>query len=182
MGLPSISHPRQPLPGVDVLIGAGFGHNRVRDPKEEVQGENFVPGNAYLTDADLAAIDRASGGKYRVAIRTKGRSGHDLLQQKAQLAADEGERLFGFFGGPNGHLPFRTANGDYTPTLGRKKISEVRASDIEQFMRDVRAGKTAKDEKLGPRRRIIVKGGPGAAAKGVRDLSAVFTLRSGRNC
>ena len=124
VGLPSISHPRQPLPGVDVLIGAGFGHNRVRDPKEEVQGENFVPGNAYLTDADLAAIDRASGGKYRVAIRTKGRSGPELLQQKAQLAADEGERLFGFFGGPNGHLPFRTANGDYTPTLGRKKTAE----------------------------------------------------------
>ena len=124
VGLPSISHPRQPLPGVDVLIGAGFGHNRVRDPKEEVQGENFVPGNAYLTDADLAAIDRATGGKYRVAIRTKGRSGPELLQQKAQLAADEGERLFGFFGGPNGHLPFRTANGDYTPTLGRKKTAE----------------------------------------------------------
>ncbi len=124
IGLPSISHPRQPLPGVDVLIGAGYGQKRIRDPKEEVQGGNFVPGNAYLTDADLAEIDRASGGKYRVAIRTKGRSGPDLLQQKAQLAADEGERLFGFFGGPNGHLPFRTANGDYTPTLGRKKTAE----------------------------------------------------------
>ena len=31
----------------------------------------------------------------------------------------------GFFGGPNGHLPFRTANGDYSPTLGRKKTAEV---------------------------------------------------------
>ncbi len=124
IGLPSISHPQQPLPGVDVLIGAGFGHKRVRDPKEEVQGENFVPGNAYLTNADLASIDLVNGGKYCVAIRTKGRSGPELLQQQAQLAAAKGERLFGFFGGPNGHLPFRTANGDYTPTLGRKKTAE----------------------------------------------------------
>ncbi|MEI2707296.1 MAG: hypothetical protein V9E89_19110 [Ilumatobacteraceae bacterium] len=60
--------------------------------------------------------------------------------------------------------------------LGRKKISEVRIADVEQFMRDVKAGKTAKDEKCGPRVRIIVKGGAGAATKGVRDLSALFTF------
>lgn len=62
------------------------------------------------------------------------------------------------------------------PLLGRKKISEVRVADVEQFMRDVKAGKTAKDEKTGPRTRVIVKGGAGAAVKGVRDLSAVFTF------
>jgi integrase len=63
------------------------------------------------------------------------------------------------------------------PLLGRKRISEVRVSDVEQFMRDVKVGKTAKDvkgDKL--RSRIIVKGGAGAATKGVRDLSAVFTF------
>lgn len=124
LGLPSVSHPQQPLPGVDVLIGTGYGQKRQRDPKEDAQGENFVPGNAYLTDADLAALDLANGGKYRVAIRTKDHNGHDLLQQQAQLAVDKGERLFGFFGGPHGHLPFRTANGDYTPTIGRKKNAE----------------------------------------------------------
>lgn len=62
------------------------------------------------------------------------------------------------------------------PLLGRKKISEVRVADVEQFMRDVKAGKTAKDEKTGPRVRVIVKGGAGAATKGVRDLSAVFAF------
>lgn len=62
------------------------------------------------------------------------------------------------------------------PLLGRKKISDVRVADVEQFMRDVKAGKTAKDEKTGPRVRVIVKGGAGAATKGVRDLSAVFTF------
>ena len=62
------------------------------------------------------------------------------------------------------------------PLLGRKKITEVRAADVEQFMRDVKSGKTAKDEKAGLRARVIVKGGAGAAAKGVRDLSAVFAF------
>lgn len=67
-------------------------------------------------------------------------------------------------------------NHHVVPLLGRKKISDVRVADVEQFMRDVKAGKTAKDEKTGPRTRIIVKGGAGAALKGVRDLSAVFTF------
>jgi len=62
------------------------------------------------------------------------------------------------------------------PLLGRKKITEVRVADVEQFMRDVKAGKTAKDEKLGSRVRVIVKGGPGAAVKGIRDLSAVYNF------
>jgi integrase len=63
------------------------------------------------------------------------------------------------------------------PLLGRKKISDVRVGDVEQFMRDVKAGKTAKDVKGDRlRSRIIVRGGAGAAAKGVRDLSAVFAF------
>lgn len=63
------------------------------------------------------------------------------------------------------------------PILGRKKISDVRVADVEHFMREVRAGKTAKDEKGAKlRSRIIVRGGAGAALKGVRDLSAVFTF------
>jgi integrase len=40
----------------------------------------------------------------------------------------------------------------------------------------VLAGKTAKNVKVGPRRRIIVRGGPGASRKVVRDLSAVFSF------
>ncbi len=139
LGLPSISHPREPLAGVDVLIGAGFGQKRIRDPKEEVQGENFVPGNAYLTDADLKTIDVAHGGRYRVSQRASGVGGGEQLMEEAQLAADKQERLLGFYGwfDPsnkyNGHLPFRTANGDYTPTLGRKKTAEqYTPADIEE--------------------------------------------------
>lgn len=66
------------------------------------------------------------------------------------------------------------------PLLGHRRVSEINAGDIETFVADVTAGKTARDEKIGPRRRIIVRGGAGAARKVVRDLSAVFSF-AGRN-
>lgn len=62
------------------------------------------------------------------------------------------------------------------PLLGHKRLSEVGAGEIERFVRDVAAGKTARDEVVGPRRRLIVRGGEGAARKVVRDLSAVFSF------
>jgi len=62
------------------------------------------------------------------------------------------------------------------PLLGHRRASEITAGDIEKFVIDVKAGKTAKDEKIGPRKRIIVRGGEGAARKVVRDLSAVFSF------
>lgn len=124
LGIPSISHPQRPMPGVDVLIGAGYGHNRKRDPKLEAQGDNFVEGNIYLTDEDLKAVNVENGGKYRVAIRTAGAIGKELLQQTAETAASKKERLLGYFGVSTGHLPFQTADGDYVPTLGRTKKAE----------------------------------------------------------
>lgn len=114
LGLPSISH-AEPLPGVDVLIGCGWGESKQAD---KAQGNNYVPGNSYLSDADLAAIDLANDppGKYLVVQRTPGQSGQKILQDAAQQAAAGNHRLFGFFGAKGGHLPFATANGDYKPT------------------------------------------------------------------
>jgi len=67
------------------------------------------------------------------------------------------------------------------PLLGRKRVSEVDAGEIERFVMNVTAGKTASDKKVGPRKRIIVRGGEGAARKVARDLSAVyrFAIRRG---
>jgi len=62
------------------------------------------------------------------------------------------------------------------PLLGKRRVSEVTAGDIEAFSRAVAKGKTAKDEKIAKRKRIIVKGGEGAARKVVRDISAVFAF------
>lgn len=62
------------------------------------------------------------------------------------------------------------------PLLGTKRVTEVRAGDIERFFRDVSIGKSASDEMMGHRRRIVIRGGDGAARKVFRDLSAVFSL------
>ncbi|MEZ6055296.1 MAG: alkaline phosphatase [Planctomycetaceae bacterium] len=123
LGLPSIQHPQTPLSGVDVLIGCGAGVSRPKDPN---QGENFVPGNAYLTDADLAKIDVVTGGHYVVAQRTSGVSGVESLKAAAALAAKKQQRLFGYYGVTDGggHLPFQTADGKYDPTIGRSKKAE----------------------------------------------------------
>lgn len=62
------------------------------------------------------------------------------------------------------------------PLLGHRRASEITSGDIEKFVADVTAGRTTRDEKVGPRKRIIVRGGEGAARKVVRDLSAVFSF------
>lgn len=136
VGLKSVSHPEQPLPGVDVLIGCGWGEQLKQD---RTQGDDFVAGNAYVADADLAALDRVRGGKYRVVQRTPGAAGGPLLAAGAQAAADAGQRLFGFFGvggiarpgSPGGHLPYRTADGNYNPTAGAfGLIEEYKPQDV----------------------------------------------------
>ncbi len=60
--------------------------------------------------------------------------------------------------------------------LGKKRVSELGAPEIERFFRDVEKGKSAKNEKTGLRTRIIVRGGNGAARKVFRDLSAVMSF------
>lgn len=62
------------------------------------------------------------------------------------------------------------------PLLGTKRVSEVNVGEIERFFRNVAAGKSASDAKMGHRRRIVVRGGEGAARKVFRDLSAVFSF------
>lgn len=116
LGRPSIAHPK-PLPGVEVLIGGGFG---IEKDKDGAQGKNFVPGNRYLAQADLAAIDVANGGRYVVATRQTGADGSEVLQQAAEEAARSGKRLFGFYGANGGNLPFQGAHGDYKPAPGWK--------------------------------------------------------------
>lgn len=66
------------------------------------------------------------------------------------------------------------------PLLGNKRITEINAGDIERFVQDVANGKTKKDEKRGPRTRIIVRGGAGGARKVFQDLSAVFSFAKRR--
>ncbi|WP_437192727.1 alkaline phosphatase [Planctomicrobium sp. SH527] len=130
LGLPSSSHPENPLPGVDLLIGCGHGVSR---PKDAKQGENFVPGNAYLTDEDLQKSDVRNGGRYVIAQRSEGVVGAEEMQSKAQDAAATGKRFFGYYGVSNGHLPFRTADGKFDPAIGRnKKAEKYTEADVKE--------------------------------------------------
>lgn len=129
LGLNSIAHPDQPLPGLDVLIGTGAG---VRAETNKSQGVNFVPGNVYLTDADRDAADVRNGGRYVMALRTPGATGSSVLSKAADQAATSGKRLFGFFGTQGGHLPFATANGDFLPPPGRGKAEVYSPEDLSE--------------------------------------------------
>lgn len=122
LGLPSVAHRTEPLPGVDVLLGAGWGET---SPGDQAQGANYVSGNRYLTDEDLRQIDVEHGGRYVVAQRTAGASGSELLAAAAEAAVQRDARLFGFFGVRLGHLPFRTADGGFDPTVGVYRLAEV---------------------------------------------------------
>lgn len=130
LGLRSISHPEEPLPGVDVLIGAGWGGDVPRDKK---QGENFEPGNQYLTDADIQAADIKNGGRYEVFQRIAGVEGREGLLEAAEQAAASGHRLLGYVGSQNGHLPFATADGQYNPVPGLfRRMEEYTPEDLRE--------------------------------------------------
>jgi integrase len=62
------------------------------------------------------------------------------------------------------------------PLLGRKRTGEVTRADIEKFMRDVAAGKTAADVKTIKRGRAIVEGGKGTATRTVGLLGGIFSF------
>lgn len=126
LGLPSIAHPNQPLPGLDVVIGGGYGNTG--DPKKggASQGANYVQGNIYLTEEDLRAVNTKNGGQYAVAICTEGHDGSELLRHAVAEAAAGDHRMLGFFGigRYNGHLPFATADRQYDPAPGANKTAE----------------------------------------------------------
>ena len=129
IGLPSSSHRKEPLRGVDVLIGGGFGEGKGEDT---YQGDNFAPGNPYLHQDDLRKVDIKNGGEYVVATPQKGRKGRRVLMRAAQKAADEDLRLLGYFGVEGGHIPFQTADGKYNPTFDDKGHEKYTPQEIEQ--------------------------------------------------
>jgi hypothetical protein len=62
------------------------------------------------------------------------------------------------------------------PLLGSRRVRDLTTPDIVRFMRDVSAGKTAKDIKTGFRGRAIVKGGAGTASRTVGLLGGILSF------
>jgi len=123
-------HRDEALPGVDVLLGAGWGIDKSSDGG---QGSNFVPGNRYLPKADREAIDHRNGGRYEVVERSFGANGGDSLRAAAKRAIDGQHRLFGFFGAVGGHLPFRTADGNYNTADSIKTGNSSKNDPAENY-------------------------------------------------
>ncbi|MER9312417.1 site-specific integrase [Mesorhizobium australicum] len=61
------------------------------------------------------------------------------------------------------------------PLIGDKEVSSLGKADIQTFFYAVRAGKSAVDEKTGPRGRAIVKGGPGTANRTLDLFASLMT-------
>jgi integrase len=66
------------------------------------------------------------------------------------------------------------------PLLGRRAIKLLTAADVARFQADVAAGKTAADEKTGPRGRAIVRGGRTIAARATACLATMLQFAAGR--
>jgi integrase len=66
------------------------------------------------------------------------------------------------------------------PLLRKKLVTEITSADIEKFMRDVAAGKTATDLKTGSRGRAIVEGGKGTATRTVGLLGGILSFAQRR--
>ena len=58
--------------------------------------------------------------------------------------------------------------------LGKVYVKDLTRSQVENFMHDVIAGKTATTEKTKPRGIANVRGGPGTAKKCVSLLGAIY--------
>lgn len=67
------------------------------------------------------------------------------------------------------------------PLLGKKRVGEITRADVEKFMRDVAAGKTAADIKTGKRGRAIVEGGKGTATRTVGLLGGIMSFAVSRH-
>lgn len=135
LGLSSMGN-RRPLPGMDVVIGCGWGYQpkTKAELKTELkeQGINYVVGNQILAFDDLAKIDIEKGGDYRIAIRQAQKSGSDVLKQATEQAVKQGDRLFGLFGTVEGHLPYATADGDFKPARGTTKQEQYSSDDLSE--------------------------------------------------
>ncbi len=127
IGLPSVSHRTNPLPGLDVVIGTGWGE---KSENEKNQGENYIPGTKFFDTHDFEKVSLEQGGPYVYAHRTEGQAGSEVLAAAKQRAIDTDSRLLAIFGARGGNLPFATADGDYRPAPDPDGTRKYKEADI----------------------------------------------------
>jgi integrase len=123
--------------------------------------------------------DRAKG-KDPIAEHVANRKAETVEQLcRSYLAAAELGLILGKKNRPKKASTLATDRGrierHIIPLLGKKRVRDVTPADVNRFMRDVMAGKTAADVKTGFRGRAIVEGGAGTAARTVGLLGGIFS-------
>jgi integrase len=134
-------------------------------------------------------IDLTADQARKEALRLRGEvaSGKDPARERAreQMAAitvaDLAERYMTEYATPYKKpsgiaQDCRNINNHVVPLIGQTLLSEIDKGDIARVMREVTAGKTAKDEKTKLRGRRIVEGGPIVANRIAALLSKMFAL------
>jgi integrase len=123
--------------------------------------------------------DRAKG-KDPIAEHVANRKAETVEQlcRNYITAADQG-LIFGKKNRPKKVSTLATDRGrierHIIPLLGKRRVRDVTPTDVNRFMRDVIAGKTAADVKTRFRGRAIVEGGAGTAARTVGLLGGIFS-------
>ena len=66
------------------------------------------------------------------------------------------------------------------PLIGRLLVNNVRQADVQRMIDDIASGKTAIDERTGPRGRARVTGGPGIATRTAELLGGIWSWAAKR--
>jgi integrase len=131
------------------------------------------------TEARKWLAERAKGND-PIAEHTANRKAETVEQLcRRYLSAAEQGLILGKGNRPKKQSTLLTDHGrvdrHIIPLLGNRRVKEVTSADVNRFMRDVIAGKTAADVKTGFRGRAIVEGGAGTATRTVGLLGGIFS-------
>ena len=180
------------LPGFGLRIGPTGAKTWVVKYRVNCSSRNS-PGK-WLTLGGYQALDPVQARAAAKKVLAEARLGLDpasvLAAKRLEKTVAEVIELYAAEGlvvsrGKHIGRPMKPLTAQYTmarlrhhvlPILGNLKVAAVNERDIESLDKAVTSGKTASDQILGPRRRIVVRGGEGAARKVIRDLSAVFSF------
>jgi len=130
----------------------------------------------------LQALSKARAGvNPTVAKRAERHAGltvEELCQE--YLASAEAGRVLTKSGVPKTSSTLLNDKGriarHIAPLIGRRRVWDITRQDVERLRDDVRAGKTATDERTRKRGRAIVTGGPGAATRALGLLGGIFAF------
>jgi len=128
-----------------------------------------------------AKLGEVAKGQDPVAARTEARKAETVKELcEAYLKAAKKGAILGKGGTPKKartlYVDTGRINRHIIPLLGTRKVRDLTTPDINRFMRDVAAGKTAVDVRTGHRGRAIVEGGNGTAARTVGLLGGILSF------